>query len=401
VLFSTLAFVATPSLHRTIATDYEPQVQNLVAGRGLEYADGRTMDRYPPLYPVSLAALRTVSKALSWSESFLLFAFAAACLALASIFAFNLASLVVGPESAAVAAILFAINPQVLFGAVVPLSETPFLMTLNCAVWIFLYALARQRGSSWKLMLAAGLLGGIAMLLRPAGMFVPLIMAGVALCYRGSPARLRLQSSALLLIGVAVALLPWEFFAWQNSGKLIMVSTGGVPTMRDGFTFNNKAMRGHIWMPSGAQHIVDDVWRHYGHLPDYASIMKLVMDEFRQNPFGVAELYAFKAARSWYGTDSQQPLGELLNAIASLLYLVPGVIGIRNYFRKRKSTAPGILLVLLILYFWGLTTVTFSVVRYMVPAIAFICTFMPLSLPSAVRMSVKTLYVPSRHLDVA
>jgi len=383
LLFSSAAFVSTPTLHKTITIDYEPQVRNLIAGKGLTSPDGQAMDRYPPIYPTSLASLRIVSGALGLPESWLLFAFAAICLALASIFTYNMASLVVGSERALIAAILFAIHPQVLFGVVVPLSETPFLAVLNCSVWLFLSALTRKERDA-KFILGAGLLSGVAMLLRPAGMFVPLIFVAIELRNGGMPLRSRLRSSALLLFAATVTLLPWEFYGWHHSGKVVMISTGGVPTMRDGLSFNNKTMRSHTWLPSGAGAVVDDVWQHYSRLPNYSSIMRLMLEEVRKSPLGVAELYSFKALRSWYGTDSQQPFLEILNAMASACYLLPGLLGMRNYFRngrRGKGTLSGALLVLLILYFWGLTTLTLSIVRYMVPAIAFICTFVPLCVP--------------------
>ena len=195
LLFSSAAFVSTATLRKTITIDYEPQVRNLVAGKGLTYPDGQAMDPYPPVYPTLLASLRIVSGALGLPESSLLFAFAAICLALASICAYNMASLVVGSERAGIAATLFAIHPQVLYGVIVPLSETPFLTVLNCSVWLFLSALT-QKGRNAKLMLGAGLLSGVAMLLRPAGMFVPLIFVAIQLLYGGTPLRSRLRSSA-------------------------------------------------------------------------------------------------------------------------------------------------------------------------------------------------------------
>jgi len=394
LLFSLLAFVATRNLHKTIATDYEPQVQNLLDGKGLIFPSGKVMDRYPPLYPVSLASLRIVSTALGLNEPLLLFAFAAACLALASICTYNIASMVIGSDRAGIAAILFAIHPQVLFGVVVPLSETPFLAVLNCAVWAFLYALTRKRPGSSKLMLVAGLLVGAAMLLRPAAMFIPLLLAAVVLLSNVAPLRRRLQWAFLLLLGVSIALLPWELYDWNHSGRLILLSTGGVPTLRDGFSFNNKTMRSHIWIPSGAQAVVDDVWQEYNHLTGYVSIANLMTGEIAKHPFGVAELYAFKALRSWYGTDSQRGSVELLNAIVSALYLLAGILGMRNYFRQgpdRKNMTPAALLVVLILYCWAMTTLALSIVRYMVPALAFVCTFAPLSLRSVVPKTAKKI----------
>jgi hypothetical protein len=159
----------------------------------------------------------------------------------------------------------------------------------------------------------------------------------------------------------------------------VLVSSNGVGTIRDGFAFH-KTRRSPIWIPAKAERVVQDVWEAYGDLTNYSSVMRLIVSQARHNPVGLTELYAYKVIRSWYGVDTQQPLKEVVNMLASALYMIPAAFGIRRYFRRGtvQHTQGGTVLVLLILYFWGITTLTVSIARYMVPTIGFACVFIPL-----------------------
>jgi len=81
----------------------------------------------------------------------------------------------------------------------------------------------------------------------------------------------------------------------------------------------------------------------------------------------MAKLYAIKALRAWHGTDSGRLEG--ITAVIQIIWI--GMIGV-ILFRARDQTAmlPGARLfaVLSTLYFWGLVTATFSIARYMTPA---------------------------------
>jgi 4-amino-4-deoxy-L-arabinose transferase-like glycosyltransferase len=377
---SAAVFVVAPeSLKTTVATDFEPQIQNLLAGRGYTYPDGSVEARVPPIYPTALAAIRAGAKALHVDESLLLFVFAATCLALASVGVFNLASLVIGRGRAWMAAALFAAHPHMLLGVLWPLSETSFAMTLTWSVWIFLAALSGSSHRS-RLLGLAGLLTGLALLIRPTALFIPLIMVGwLMLADRASLVR-RVGGSALVAAGVCLAVLPWELYVCRHQGTVVPVSSNAVSTIRDGFAFW-KARRSPIWMPDAAGRVVEHVQEEYETLIDYQSLTRLMAQELRDNPVGVVQLYLYKMARSWYGVDSQQPRKELFNAVVSVFYMIPVVWGVARYWRRpRDHGHAGLLLLLLVGYFWGMTTLTVSMARYMVPTIAFTVVFIPLVL---------------------
>jgi hypothetical protein len=93
-----------------------------------------------------------------------------------------------------------------------------------------------------------------------------------------------------------------------------------------------------------------------------------VLDEVPERPLAVAELVAFKATRSWYGTESlryEAPLAVVQLGTAALL-VVGGVRCWREGGRRREAL--GLLLAVLGTS-WLLTMAVISLVRYLTPAL--------------------------------
>jgi hypothetical protein len=90
----------------------------------------------------------------------------------------------------------------------------------------------------------------------------------------------------------------------------------------------------------------------------------------------VAKLLTLKAARSWYGTDS----GRYENGIMLLqiLFSVPVLWGSLVCW-KQGGIARHLAIVVwaLVLYFWAMTILVFSMLRYMVPAIGLLAMTIP------------------------
>lgn len=380
---SSIVFLLAPAtVKSTWNSDYEPQVRNLVAGRYFVDDHGAVMYRYPPVYPLILAAVRAASNSLGFPQRTLLFLFAAVSIALSCLFVYGISRLVLPGPGAVISALVFAAHPQVLYGILIPLSETPFVAAFLAAVFCFLFALLRQPRRATLAMFISGLLGGLAILIRPAALLAPAIMVIAILLLGAVRPGIRLRQAVTLMLGTLLALLPWEVFVWQRSGNIVVVSSGGVPAMRDGFTFNKKAWRQHMWLPDGARWLSDEVWSSYPRLNSVADIASLLVKKARQRPLAVVQAYLFKAARSWYGTDSQKSRLELANALLALVFGGLAVIGLYRYMLggDLRNNAGGLVLVGLALYFWGMTTTVLSIARYMVPAIGLLATFVPLAL---------------------
>lgn len=336
--------------------DYEPQVKNLMAGRGFVTEDGEVMDRYPPLYPLILWGMLRVSDATGVSEKTLYGVFAAGCVAATAWLVWSIAGLLGAGGGAWAAAAAFCLHPFVLFGLVLPLSETPFALALAGAVWLALKGLRGNSGRAVWLSAAAGALCGVACLLRPFGVFAPFVLAvGVTGSrwreWNGVRRALPLLGTFFLIVS------PWEVFVWAKTGRWIPLSTGGAPSMRDGLSLNHKAMREPLWLPAGVEWMSDEAWRHYGELESAGAYVRFVTGRFAERPWAVVQTYAFKAARAWYGTDSQNGGLELFNAGVSAVFLTGAGMGIWR-FRKRRGGlgVEGWTLVGLALGAWAMTT---------------------------------------------
>ena len=355
--------------------DYEPQVRNLMAGRGFVAESGEVMDRYPPLYPLILWGLLRVSDATGVSEKTLYGVFAAGCVAATAWLVWSIAGLLGAGGGAWAAAAAFCLHPFVLFGLALPLSETPFALALAGAVWL---ALKGLRGNSWRavwLSAAAGALCGVACLLRPFGVFAPFVLA-VAVTgsrwkeWNGVRRALPLLGAFFLIVS------PWEVFVWAKTGKWVVLSTGGPATLRDGLSFNHKAMRSRLRLPAGVEWMSDEAWLRYRELDTAEVYLSFVAERFVERPWAVAQTYAFKAARAWYGTDSQNARLEVFNAGVSAVFLTGAGMGIWR-FRKRRGGLgmEGWTLVGLALGAWAMTTVVLSIARYMMPMAAVLAPF--------------------------
>ena len=80
-----------------------------------------------------------------------------------------------------------------------------------------------------------------------------------------------------------------------------------------------------------------------------------------------------KMARSWYATDLTKH--ELLGVFIQLPYVLAGAAGLVLGLRKKNPLA--VLALILILYFWGMTIISLSILRYMVPAMGFLFIMYP------------------------
>jgi 4-amino-4-deoxy-L-arabinose transferase-like glycosyltransferase len=391
----TIFFIAPKTVKSTVNTDYEPQVRNLIAGRGFVDDRGSVMDRYPPVYPLLLASIRVGSASTGAPYSLSLFLVAATFIAISCLLVYDIARLVLCGPGAVGAALLFTAHPHVLYGTLKPLSETPFIVIFLAAVCCLLFTLVRKPRLSAVGMFLAGVFAGFAILIRPAALLVPIVMVVAVLVIGTARRTVRVRQAAVLLLGSLLALLPWEVFMWQRSGHIVLVSSGGVPALRDGFTFNKKGWRSRIWLPEGVQWVSEQVWSSYPRLNSVSDIASLLGEKARRRPLAVVETYLFKAGRSWYGTDSQNGRLELLNALLVFVFGVPAGVGIWRYMRggSRQDRGGGLLLLGLTVYFWGMTTTVLSIARYMAPAIGLLSPFIPLALGDGVcgRESMETL----------
>lgn len=196
--------------------------KNLAAGRGLVYDDdGRQHFGRAPGYPVFLAALFALgggTRAYKVAQSLL---GALTVLVIAA-----LARRAAGARAEVVAAFVAALHPPLVWIAAYPLSETLFSaleLSSGLLLWIALRRDDACRAPRPLPHLAVGLVGGLAALVRPAGLpYLALVGAFLAL-------RRSLVAATATLLGAALVIAPWSAFKSHQAGRRILIaSEGGV-----------------------------------------------------------------------------------------------------------------------------------------------------------------------------
>jgi len=111
-----------------------------------------------------------------------------------------------------------------------------------------------------------------------------------------------------------------------------------------------------------------------GGLDSFSKVINFLGKELVERPITLAKLFGWKLVRSWYATS--QMWWETKILLVQLVYILSGLFGLIYLFRKCQKKIPeAIFLLTLILYFWFMTISALSILRYMVPAMAFVVIF--------------------------
>lgn len=354
-------------------TYYEPVARNLLAGKGLADRLGGPAFFYPPGYSLLLAAAFRLGAALGVTTDAAPAGLTLLAHLLAALFLWLLAREVWSERTAGLAALAWISYPPILWLCKQPNSELPFMAVLHASVWLLARACFRQR--IW-LGLPAGLLAGAAALIRPIGLGASVMMgAGLLLAAASLQRRFRANLLALLLLGNAAALAPWQAWVHARTGRLVIVSSNLMPGIRDGLRFavNLKRYRQAVAVPDDVRALMQ---RLDARAPELTSLPRLAAILAGEAPAPIAKLLALKAARSWYATDSGRREGALLALQAIYLCLI-GWSGWRAWRIGGRARALAAGLGLTLLYFWGMTTLMLSILRYLTPAIGLLFALLP------------------------
>lgn len=364
-----------PAQQQIPATDYlkvyEPVADNILAGKGI-VLDGEISIQSPPGYPLFLAGIFEFTRLTGWERLGSITVFNLILVALGACLLFLIAELVFDKRIALPASLLWMSYPFSLWFIKNPNTEVPFLFFLFLAVLFYFLA---KKGSRPGLVLLAGIFLGIVALIRPIGLFLPLVFSIFIFFLFDSLAKKRKIVFALvLLVGSLLPILPWEIYVWQGTGRIIPLAVNGPRSIVDGLTF--------ALLPGTAGDKV-------AVSPDILSLMERIVatdlktsleiagflgKELVLQPTAVLKLLGLKMTRAWYATSQKWWEGRLL--LVQLFYLVLGFVGLIFSFKFFRAKIREITLFLvLILYFWGMAILGLSILRYIVPAMALVMIF--------------------------
>ena len=376
---------------------YEPIARNVIAGHGFTLEPGTPETGYSPGYPLILAGIFNASRWLGVSEDVSLSVFAVICMALVSMFVFLLSRMLWGVLPALVSAAIWMTYPFALWLTKQPNSELPFMVVLYGGLCLFWYALSRRLPA--PVYFLCGLVFGLAMLIRPIAIGIGLVLAAIVwLTRRELGRRVRLLMIVMLLLGNVLAVAPWETWVYAKTGNVILLSTNGVSSIYDGLMFGveTKGYRQEISVSSDVVQVMNDIRVHEHETSTVGNIPPIVFREFQSHPTAVTKLLLLKLARSWYGTDSQRWEGPIL--FIQLIYLALVAWGGWSAWKRgglqRKFVIGALLLTL---YFWGMTFMVLSILRYMVPVVGLLFVLIGGCYPLTLRSKTKTAMEPAAN----
>lgn len=389
LLGGTLFLAVAPASLRVAGPDYavfyRPVAANILAGRGLSYHDGSPAIRIPPGYPVWVAGHVALSRVTGIPEQTLLTLTNLLLLATSTWLVYVLASRYWGGRAALLSAALWATYPLALSLVSFPSSELPFIVLILLALTLLwsgpVQASAVQpRQPNGRAYILAGLLIGAAMLVRPAGLGLGLVLSTLILLSGGGSRRRRAWLAVLFLCGTLVIVGPWEGWVYATVGRVVPLCTTGTHVMRDGLTFGVRPNEGRtpLTVPRDVHKVMEALNKEWngGRLETTTQIARALLDQAREHPLGVLHLLAIKVGRNWYGTYSQRYEKPLLALQLPYMFAIAlaSVVALR---RTRETRALAYSVWAVAACFWAVNVASSTLARYFVPAMPVLFLLVP------------------------
>jgi 4-amino-4-deoxy-L-arabinose transferase-like glycosyltransferase len=353
------------------AAYYEPVAQKLAAGGGLIFAS-RPALRYPPGIPILYAATFRMADTLHISRSAGLRILEALLLTLTSVLVCRVGMLILSWRIALAASVLWSTYPFHLWLTKQPDPSSAFTLLLLLGVFVFVRWSTEGRRSVRHGCLL-GLIIGIAALIKPIAIALPVIVVGLTwICAIPCRPRQRVLFSFCVVVAYLLPIAPWEIWARKASGQWIPLCTNGPSVLIDGLTFGTVRGLKPVSMPQDVRALTKDAVEHAKQLRTTGSIAKFLLAKLREKPGTVAQFFLIKAARSWYGNESHT--FEKWVLLIQIFYLPVVIFGARALSRGDRQQKNFLWIVAAItLYFWAMTTLTaLPDLRYLVPALSMV-----------------------------
>lgn len=330
--------------------EYLELATNLLAGRGLVFHDPRfdaDVRAYrAPGYPFFLAALGASPQAARAAQ---------ACLdASTALAAYLLARRWLSPGPALVAAAAVAVNPFLVYFSGLILSETLFICMLAWGMDL----LVRPRHALWGVVLL-----GLAVLVRPSAMLLPVVLA--AAMPATLPLRRRAAWAMTGALVVAAVLFPWAARNRLVLGGWVWTTTNGGITFLDGFhaSASGASNQAALFAPDELHRL-----KQAGELQRNAYCADKAWRWIAANPSALPRLSAAKLARTWSPVPLSEQYGRPTYRLAGAMYAIPFYSLVLLGLLRRRGGSMSLFLVLPALYFTVLHVASVGSLRYRMPA---------------------------------
>ncbi len=204
------------------AERYAKHAERLLDGHGFISDEGKPTAYTPPGYPVFLAGVEAMLGTDGRTIAYVQAVLGAICCA----FTFLVCDSLFDRRRALTAGLLLAVSPTTIAYSGTLLSEIPATLAILAVLLVLVADYDEDRGHRLRA-LFAGLMLGVAILIRPA-----LAGFGLGLCawllLFGSGARFaRLLTTGAFVVGVVVVLGPWAYRNYHVLHSLVLISNNG------------------------------------------------------------------------------------------------------------------------------------------------------------------------------
>ncbi|MEX2173432.1 MAG: glycosyltransferase family 39 protein [Pirellulaceae bacterium] len=366
--------------------------RKIARGEPYEFGPERLAIFRTPGYPILLAGLFLLAgdePPVSWAR-----ALSAICGTIAVGGVASLARLLFDERTALLAATLTALYPEAIAASTFVLSEAPFgpLMVFQLVAWTRAWrADSGRQQFGWAA--AAGVLGGLATLMRPSWLlFVPFaIAAGMASvrffrsATQSAAYRRHMLIGATLLATLCATLAPWWIRNYAVAGRFVPTSLQVGASLYDGWGPQATGASDMQFVPQfiAEQHQVDrdqadrDQADRQATLPPRGTFEDRLDRRLRNaslawatnHPVRVLQLAGIKFLRMWNPLPNAAEFGTgTLRAILALTYTPLIALALVGAWRFTRRDWPYLLCLLPAFYFTGLHMIFVSSIRYRQPA---------------------------------
>jgi 4-amino-4-deoxy-L-arabinose transferase-like glycosyltransferase len=365
-------FLVADPLHGDAAS-YDRIACNLLTTGEYGELAGRPAAFWPPLYPLFLAAVYSI-----FGYHLLVARLVQALLGAGAVVAvYAAARTVLGRPIARLAGLGGALYPYLVYFGNWLISEALYLLLLALALWVMA---RQQRRSSQRGLAGLGVLFGLAILAKPAAIFMlPLVVCWALVAPPDAPLPARLGRASLVLLVTALVVSPWTVRNYRAFDAFIPVSTNG------GYTFyganNAQAFGGHREgfpppLPGLSDPEAQDEYYRRGlewiaeHPADFA---RLALSK-------LARLFSPLSVASW---ETDYPLPTALDCLVRGLYgafLITAFGGALLGLRRWRALFPFYIPILSVL---ASAVVFYGDTRYTLPMVPSLLIFAALAVSSA------------------
>ena len=259
-------------------------------------------------------------------------------------------------------------------------SETVFTCLLVSSMALFMRALSARPPVG--LAIIAGVILGVATLVRGAPQLFPVFLLGVFIItgffWFQTTVRQWVKTGLCLLLGMSVVVLPWTARNLRVLGEPVIVQTGMGTVFLMGsrseyFTINGlgqsyatlkqQAAADGLAKPTDGKQTSDDKWQFRLGLREYR--LRLSTE-----PWSLPMLLLHKAIRCWYGSETGDISTQLILGLCSLATVPAGLFQLWRWRKTHRVIS--LLWGSLILYFFLLAMVNLPMFRYALPLYPFL-----------------------------